>query len=86
MTDADRSARRRNAIHHVSGITIPCCEQGETDCPCVCHDDAAREVVHGCPPDGSGLTPCCGRTPFELRATDRIARDPSKVTCTGGAS
>lgn len=26
-------------IHTVSGTYIPCCEQGETDCPCICHDD-----------------------------------------------
>ncbi|MEU9323243.1 hypothetical protein AB0D91_05425 [Streptomyces canus] len=47
-----------------------------------------REVVHGCPPDGSGLTPCCGRTPFELPRTDRMSTDPAAVTCTppaGGA-
>ncbi|MFF7837594.1 hypothetical protein ACFZC6_01970 [Streptomyces ossamyceticus] len=37
--------------------------------------------VHGCPPDGSGLTPCCGRTPFELPRTDRMATDPALVTC-----
>lgn len=43
MTDpdnaADRAQRRRNAIHHISGSTIDCCETGETDCPCICHDD-----------------------------------------------
>lgn len=42
-----------------------------------------REVVHGCPPDGSGLTPCCGRTPFELPRTDRISSE-APVTCAGG--
>lgn len=25
--------------------------------------------------------PCCGRTPFEVPRTDRIAEDPSLVTC-----
>jgi hypothetical protein len=47
-----------------------------------------REVVHGCPPDGSGLTTCCGRTPFELPRVDRMSTDPAAVTCTppaGGA-
>jgi hypothetical protein len=39
------------------------------------------EVVHACPPDGSGLTPCCGRTPFELPRTDRMTDDPDMVTC-----
>jgi hypothetical protein len=42
---------------------------------------AAVETVHGCPPDGSGLTPCCGRTPFELPLTDRISSE-APVTCT----
>lgn len=41
-----------------------------------------RETVHGCPPDGSGLTPCCGRTPFELPRTDRISSE-APITCTG---
>jgi hypothetical protein len=40
-------------------------------------------VVHGCPPDGSGLTPCCRRTPLELPATDRITSNPGNVTCPG---
>jgi len=43
------------------------------------------EVVHGCPPDGSGLTPCCGRTPFELPLTDRISSE-APITCTGPAA
>jgi hypothetical protein len=42
------------------------------------------EVVHGCPPDGSGLTPCCGRTPFELPLGDRISSE-APVTCPGPA-
>lgn len=42
---------------------------------------AAPETVHACPPDGSGLTPCCGRTPFELPRTDRISSEPAAVTC-----
>lgn len=42
---------------------------------------AVPETVHACPPDGSGLTPCCGRTPFELPRTDRISSEPAAVTC-----
>jgi hypothetical protein len=42
------------------------------------------EVVHGCPPDGSGLTPCCGRTPFELPLGHRISTE-APTTCTGPA-
>lgn len=44
-------------------------------------DTAPAEIVHACPPDGSGLTPCCGRTPFELPLGDRISSE-APVTCT----
>ncbi|MGW2720814.1 hypothetical protein [Streptomyces sp. NPDC001492] len=43
------------------------------------------ETVHRCPPDGSGLTPCCGRTPFELPISDRISSE-APVTCKGPRS
>ena len=39
------------------------------------------EVIHMCPPDGSGLTPCCGRTPFELPSYHRLTGDPNLVSC-----
>jgi hypothetical protein len=39
------------------------------------------ETTHLCPPDGGGLMPCCGRTPFEVPRTDRMTLDPSLVTC-----
>jgi hypothetical protein len=42
------------------------------------------EIIHGCPPDGSGLTPCCGRTPFELPRKDRISSE-APVTCPAAA-
>lgn len=32
------------------------------------------QPAHQCPPDGSAVTPCCGRTPFELPRTDRMTR------------
>lgn len=38
-------------------------------------------VVHRCPPDGSGLTPCCRRSPIELPRTHRMTNDPEMVTC-----
>lgn len=38
-TPADAAHQRRVDIHHVSGRVIDCCEDGETDCPCICHDD-----------------------------------------------
>lgn len=40
-------------------------------------------LVHLAPPAGSGLTPCCGRTPLELPTSDRITASPSRATCTG---
>jgi hypothetical protein len=42
------------------------------------------ETVHACPPEGSGITPCCERTPFELPVTDRMTTDPTLVTCAAG--
>jgi hypothetical protein len=43
--------------------------------------ETQADAVHACPPDGSGITPCCGRTPFELPRTDRMSADPTLVTC-----
>ncbi|MBX7464922.1 hypothetical protein K1Y80_02350 [Streptomyces sp. MAG02] len=40
-------------------------------------------TVHACPPDGSGLMPCCGRTPFELGALERLTEHGPAVTCPG---
>ena len=37
--------------------------------------------IHLCPIDGSGLMRCCGRTPFEVKLTDRITNDENIVTC-----
>lgn len=41
-------------------------------------------VTHQCPPEGSGVMPCCGVTPFE-RMGGRMTLDPALVTCTGSA-
>lgn len=38
-------------------------------------------TVHRCPPTGSGLMPCCGRTPFEVPLTDKMTEDARLVTC-----
>ncbi len=40
-----------------------------------------ESIVHAEPPDGSGLTRCCGRTPFELPRTDRMTDGITSVTC-----
>jgi hypothetical protein len=39
------------------------------------------EVIHRCPPIGSGIMPCCSRTPFEVPLWHRITEDPALVTC-----
>ena len=39
------------------------------------------EITHHCPPGQQSLTPCCGKTPFELPHTDRMTLDPAMVTC-----
>lgn len=43
--------------------------------------DASTSIVHKCPPYGSGLTLCCGKTPYELPTTDIITRDSALVNC-----
>ncbi len=53
---------------------------GPARCPGV--EEPPSSVVHACPRPGSGVTPCCLRTPFELPATDRLAARDRDVTCT----
>ena len=43
----------------------------------------AASIVHACPPDGSGVTPCCGRTPLELPAHHQLTVNHTAVTCPG---
>jgi len=38
--------------------------------------------VHRCPPSGSGVLPCCGKTPFEV-INDRMTLFADLVTCKG---
>lgn len=45
-----------------------------------------ERVVHQCPPEGSGTTPCCNHTPFELPRTDMMTLDPGSVTCWGAST
>lgn len=57
----------------------------ENDCPGDCrpedHCGEHSEIVHQCPPDGSGITPCCGRPPIELPGADRMTVDLTRITC-----
>lgn len=38
-------------------------------------------MIHRCPVEGSGVTPCCNKTPYELPPTDQMTLDPSLVQC-----
>lgn len=41
-------------------------------------------TVHAMVDEKTGTMPCCGRTPFEVPSTDRMAVDPlARVTCGG---
>ena len=40
-------------------------------------------VVHWGPAHGTGLTQCCGKTPFELSRTDRMTDVAESITCQG---
>lgn len=76
----------RQPVRHAPGKVVLCPDcraKGHAACMA---DSAQGEVIHGFPPDGSGVTPCCGRTPFELPHTDRMSGDPDAVTCQGGDS
>ena len=43
-------------------------------------------VVHQCPPTGSGIMPCCGRTPLQVSPFDRMTVIAALVTCDGECS
>lgn len=43
-----------------------------------------REITHRCPPEGSGVMPCCGRTPFEVSRSHRLTVHDELVTCRFG--
>lgn len=38
-------------------------------------------ITHACPPEGSGLTPCCQLPPLELPRDDRMSLIPEDVDC-----
>jgi hypothetical protein len=62
--------RQRDAAAPVAGQ--PPADTGE---------EAREETVHARPgPDDNGISPCCGRPPFEFRG-ERLTRDPAAVTC-----
>lgn len=42
-----------------------------------------HEVIHLAPRDGTGIMPCCERTPFEVSRSDRMTVDQGAVTCNG---
>ena len=47
-------------------------------------EENKEEVVHSPPPPDDGiLTPCCGKTLFELPYNERVSFDGSAITCKG---
>lgn len=72
------------AIHELAGRDLACwCA---LDRPC--HADllialANDETIHLSPLLGDAVTPCCGRTPFELPRSDRLTVHDVLVTCSG---
>ena len=44
------------------------------------------EVTHQCPPEGSGVMPCCGLVPLQVPLWHRLTLNPELVTCTGEES
>lgn len=44
-------------------------------------EEEGPETIHACPLKGSGITPCCGKTPFELPPSDRLTTHQELVTC-----
>jgi hypothetical protein len=38
-------------------------------------------TIHLSPPEGSGLFPCCGKSPFEVPRSDRVTLDAAKASC-----
>lgn len=45
------------------------------------HPESPGYVVHACPEADSGVTGCCGQTPFELDPRSRMTVNPTLVTC-----
>lgn len=37
--------------------------------------------VHYAPQNGSGIMPCCRKTPFEVPVNEQVTNDSSKVSC-----
>ena len=44
-------------------------------------EPAAVSIIHACPVSGHALTPCCGRSPFDIPSSDRITLNAAVVTC-----
>lgn len=71
----DSSERRCVCSHEPDEHSVYGCNE---ECPC---EWTPPSIVHACPPDGSGLTGCCGRAPFEIGRSAALTQDPALVTC-----
>jgi len=78
------AARSPNPADVVQG-GCPCGFRSRSNCEYT-KASGICEVVHRCPPGDSALTPCCGKSPFELPRTDRLTVHDEQVTCRSGSS
>ena len=67
------------------GIALVVPEDGAGPAPGAPNAPVDGGAIHACPPDGSGIMPCCGRQPTEVPRTDRITVLGPLVTCGGRA-
>lgn len=85
ITEARRAARQwglddpRPVIAATQAV-LATLQQVEGSTPLDSPPPADEAIVHRCPPSGSSVMPCCGRTPFEATG-DRMTVDPAHVTC-----
>jgi hypothetical protein len=77
----------RVAAHYGLGFGVGSAEMVR-ECARTVRRRAARSTTttHACPPGNSSLTPCCGRTPFELSRTDRLTYDQAEINCPAARS
>lgn len=51
--DATDTTLRREGVHVVDGALVRCCERGEMNCPCSCHEPPLGLRPHDPPPEAA---------------------------------